>query len=124
MKKPNKIPETLDEAITMVIANLDAEDIKFIKEQDEAAHFSLGMYNSLNIKFTPRKIVADIYARTGRPRLSWEETALRLAYGIADYRSQDPYVQVGAAIIKQDNDIVVGYNGPPAGIEIDWSDRD
>jgi deoxycytidylate deaminase len=60
----------------------------------------------------------------GRKRLSWEETAVRLAFDIAKYRSQDPYVQVGAVIIKNDNSIVLGYNGSPRGVEIDWSDRD
>jgi deoxycytidylate deaminase len=61
---------------------------------------------------------------TGRKRLSWEETAVRLAFNIADYRSQDPFVQVGAVIIKNDNSILLGYNGAPKGVEIDWSDRD
>ena len=61
---------------------------------------------------------------TDRKRLSWEETALKLAFNIAEYRSPDPHVQVGAIIIKNDNDIVVGYNGAPSGVEIDWSDRD
>lgn len=60
----------------------------------------------------------------GRNRLSWEETAIRLAFNIADYRSEDPYVQVGAVIIKNDNSIILGYNGAPPKIEIDWSNRD
>lgn len=60
----------------------------------------------------------------GRKRLSWEETALRLAFDIANYRSEDPFVQVGAVIIKNDNSILLGYNGPPSGIDIDWSNRD
>jgi deoxycytidylate deaminase len=60
----------------------------------------------------------------GRKRLSWEETALRLAYNIADYRSEDLYIQVGAVIIKNDNSIILGYNGAPIGIDIDWSNRD
>src|SRR5437762_9314780 len=60
----------------------------------------------------------------GRKRLSWEETALRLAFNIAEYRSEDPYVQVGSVIIKTDNQILIGYNGAPTGIEIDWSNRD
>lgn len=60
----------------------------------------------------------------GRKRLSWEETALKLAFNIADYRSEDPYVQVGAVIVKNDNSILLGYNGAPPGIIIDWSDRD
>jgi len=61
---------------------------------------------------------------TERSRLSWEESALRLAFNIADYRSPDPYVQVGAVIIKIDNSIILGYNGAPPNIEIDWSNRE
>ena len=59
-----------------------------------------------------------------RKRKSWEETALILAETIARCRSQDPYVQVGACAVLQDNSVSLGYNGPPPGIEIDWSDRD
>jgi deoxycytidylate deaminase len=57
-------------------------------------------------------------------RLSWEQTAINLAFDIAKYRSEDPYVKVGACIIKQDNSIVLGYNGAPAGMVMDWSNRD
>lgn len=60
----------------------------------------------------------------GRARLSWEETCLRLAYDIARYRSQDPYIQVGACALKKDgNNIVLGYNGCIPKVDIDWSDR-
>ncbi len=59
-----------------------------------------------------------------RNRKSWDETALILAETIADCRSQDPYVQVGACAVMQDNSVSLGYNGPPPKIEIDWSDRD
>ena len=62
--------------------------------------------------------------KTERPRLSWELTALKLAFNIAEYRSPDPYVQVGACAIKKDgNSLVLGYNGALSGCEIDWSDR-
>jgi dCMP deaminase len=62
---------------------------------------------------------------TERKRLSWEITALRLAHNIADYRSPDPFLQVGACALKKDgNSVVLGYNGAPPGIEIDWTDRD
>lgn len=61
---------------------------------------------------------------TARNRMSWEETALRLAFQVAEYRSEDPYVQVGAVAKKMDGSIVLGYNGAPSGIEIDWSNRD
>jgi len=60
---------------------------------------------------------------TGRRRSSWEESAMQLAFNIANYRSEDPYVQVGAVAIKNDKSIIVGYNGAPSGIDIDWSDR-
>jgi len=59
-----------------------------------------------------------------RKRRSWEETALILAETIAECRSQDPYVQVGACALLRDNSISLGYNGPPPGVEIDWSERD
>lgn len=60
---------------------------------------------------------------SGRERSTWEQTALRLAHLIAQCRSQDPYVQVGCCGIKHDNQIVLGYNGCPPSVEIDWSDR-
>jgi deoxycytidylate deaminase len=59
-----------------------------------------------------------------RDRKSWEETALILAQTIAECRSQDPYVQVGACAVLHDNSVSLGYNGPPPGIEIDWSERE
>jgi dCMP deaminase len=59
-----------------------------------------------------------------RERLSWEETALILAQTVAECRSQDPYVQVGACAVLQDDSITLGYNGPPPGIQIDWSERE
>jgi len=59
-----------------------------------------------------------------RKRRSWEETALILAETIAECRSQDPYVQVGACAVLRDNSVSLGYNGPPPGVEIDWSERD
>lgn len=60
----------------------------------------------------------------GRERSSWENTAMCLAHVIADKRSQDPYTQVGAAIITTRNKILLGYNGAPKDIELDWSNRD
>ncbi len=60
----------------------------------------------------------------GRDRLNWPETAINLAFDIAKYRSEDPYVQVGAVIIKKDGSMFLGYNGAPSGVDIDWSDRD
>ena len=60
----------------------------------------------------------------GRKRLNWAETAIRLAFDIAEYRSEDPYAQVGAVIIKRDGSMFLGYNGAPSGVDIDWSNRD
>jgi len=59
----------------------------------------------------------------GRTRKSWEQTAIELAYDIAELRSEDPNTQVGACIIKNNNEVLLGYNGAPTGIDIDWSDR-
>ena len=59
----------------------------------------------------------------GRERLDWPSTAIKLAFDIAKYRSQDPYVQVGAVAIKHDGSLILGYNGAPSGIKIDWSNR-
>ena len=59
-----------------------------------------------------------------RPRLGWPETGIRLAYEIAKCRSQDPYVVVGAFARKYDGSVILGYNGAPCGIDIDWRDRD
>lgn len=59
-----------------------------------------------------------------RNRFDWPTTAMYLAYDIAKYRSEDPYEQVGAVAIKKDGSIILGYNGAPAGVNIDWSDRD
>lgn len=49
---------------------------------------------------------------------------MNLAVQAAETRSQDPYVQVGACCLRADGSIAaIGYNGPPPGIEIDWSNR-
>lgn len=57
-------------------------------------------------------------------RLSWEEYALKLAE-TASLRSEDPFVRVGACVLRHDNSVAaVGYNGAPPGIEINWEDRD
>lgn len=49
---------------------------------------------------------------------------MNLAYNIAKYRSEDPYVQVGACVIKKDKSMLLGYNGAPSQVDIDWSNRD
>jgi dCMP deaminase len=57
-------------------------------------------------------------------RLSWEKYALSLARA-ASLRSEDPYVQVGACVLRKDNSVIgVGYNGAPTGINIDWRNRE
>lgn len=59
-----------------------------------------------------------------KERISFDEYALSLAQ-VASTRSEDPYVKVGACALRHDNSVAgLGYNGPPSGIDIDWSDRD
>lgn len=56
-------------------------------------------------------------------RLSLEQYAVLLAEAAAA-RSEDPFLQVGAALIRHDKTVAAtGYNGAPPGIELDWSDR-
>ena len=57
-------------------------------------------------------------------RISWEKYALDLAK-VASSRSEDPYMKVGACVLRPDMSVAaVGYNGAPSGVEIDWSNRD
>jgi dCMP deaminase len=57
-------------------------------------------------------------------RINWREYAIELAR-VASLRSEDPYVKVGACVLRHDNSVAgLGYNGAPPGINIDWSDRD
>jgi len=57
-------------------------------------------------------------------RPTWEEYALNLAYA-ARIRSPDQHCKVGAVTLRHDHSTAsTGYNGAPAGIEIDWSNRD
>ena len=49
-------------------------------------------------------------------RLDWEEYALELAR-VASLRSEDPFMKVGACVLRNDNSVAgVGYNGAPPGI--------
>lgn len=58
------------------------------------------------------------------PRPPWPRYGLDLAE-VAASRSEDPYVQVGAVVMRHDWSVAgVGYNGAPSGIDIDWSSRD
>lgn len=57
-------------------------------------------------------------------RLSWEEYAMDLAV-VASRRSEDPFIKVGACILRSDHSVAsLGYNGAPPKIEIDWTNRD
>lgn len=57
-------------------------------------------------------------------RIDWDEYALKLAL-VASERSEDPYVKVGACLLRHDNSVAsLGYNGAPPNIDIHWSDRD
>jgi dCMP deaminase len=56
--------------------------------------------------------------------LSWEEYALKLAE-VAALKSKDPYIQVGSCLLRHDNSVAsLGFNGFPAGMKEDWSNRD
>lgn len=60
----------------------------------------------------------------GRPRPTFGMYALGLAAEAAT-RSEDPYWQVGACLMRKDKTVAaLGYNGAPPGVEIDWSDRE
>ena len=56
--------------------------------------------------------------------LSWHQYALSIAQTVAR-KSKDPWQQVGACVLRLDYSIAsVGYNGFPAGMPEDWSDRE
>jgi dCMP deaminase len=56
--------------------------------------------------------------------ITWEEYALNLALEAAK-KSKDPYVKVGCCLLRHDNSVAsLGYNGFPAKMKEDWSDRD
>lgn len=57
-------------------------------------------------------------------RPSWERYALELAKA-ASIRSEDPFVKVGAVVLRRDHSVLgLGYNGAPSGVSFDWSDRE
>jgi len=57
-------------------------------------------------------------------RPPWPEYGLLLAEAAAS-RSEDPWHRVGAVVLRPDHSVAgVGYNGAPAGIEIDWADKE
>jgi len=58
------------------------------------------------------------------PRPSLDEYAMILAEA-ASARSEDPFTRVGTCAVRADKTIAaLGYNGPPPGVDIDWSSRD
>lgn len=62
-----------------------------------------------------------------KQRVSWDEYALRIAE-VASLRSEDPYQQVGACALDNNNRVIgVAYNGLAQGINVTeefWKDRD
>lgn len=60
-------------------------------------------------------------------RIDWDTYALKLAE-VAALRSEDPYVQVGACALDNDNRVLgVAYNGLAPGkvvTDVFWADRD
>ena len=56
--------------------------------------------------------------------MNWNEYAINIATTVSE-KSKDPWRKVGACILRGDNSIAaVGYNGFPAGMLEDWSNRD
>lgn len=56
--------------------------------------------------------------------MNWAEYGMQLAFAAAT-RSKDPWRKVGAVVFRKDNSVAgVGYNGFPAGMFEDWTDRD
>ncbi len=56
--------------------------------------------------------------------MTWHQYALSIARTVSQ-KSKDPWQKVGACILRHDRSIAsVGYNGFPAGMPEDWSDRD
>ena len=76
------------------------------------------------IQAAEQKIRENTELYAARLRLTWYQTAINLAFDFANYRSEDPYTQVGACVIKKKGfEIGLGYNGPPGGKNINWRDR-
>lgn len=57
-------------------------------------------------------------------RMSWDKYGLLIAQA-ASLRSEDPYLKVGACILRSDRSIIsAGYNGAAPGVSISWDNRD
>jgi dCMP deaminase len=55
--------------------------------------------------------------------MTWEEYAIELAE-VAKLKSKDPWLQVGAVLLRHDNTVAgIGFNGFPSGMTEDWQDR-
>lgn len=56
--------------------------------------------------------------------MTWERYAYNLAV-VAAQKSKDPYIKVGCCLLRNDNSVAsLGYNGFPAGMQEEWSNRD
>lgn len=56
--------------------------------------------------------------------MTWEKYAIELA-DVAKLKSKDPWLQVGAVLLRHDNTIAgIGFNGFPTGMDEDWTDRE
>jgi dCMP deaminase len=56
--------------------------------------------------------------------MNWVKYAYNLAV-VAAQKSKDPWVKVGTCLLRHDNSVAsLGYNGFPAGMKEDWSNRD
>ena len=56
--------------------------------------------------------------------MTWERYAYNLAE-VAAQKSKDPWVKVGTCLLRHDNSVAsLGYNGFPAGMQEEWSNRD
>lgn len=100
--------------------------LKYLQQDNEQLHESLTDYKVLPEDYIESPISWRTSAPTvkGTTRPSWEEYAITLAQAAAT-RSEDPYVQVGAVVLRKDHSVAaLGYNGAPSGIELDWTDRD
>lgn len=56
--------------------------------------------------------------------MNWGQYALELAK-TASLKSKDPWVKVGCCLLRHDFSVgALGYNGFPAGMKEDWSNRE
>jgi dCMP deaminase len=56
--------------------------------------------------------------------MTWEQYAIELAE-VAKLKSKDPWLQVGAVLLRHDNTIAgIGFNGFPTNMDEDWTNRE